>query len=64
MLAAITHGKETARSRIIPSAVIDRVPNLGCVAAYAKQAMRDKLIEHRLYITTYGEDMPEIRNWE
>ena len=22
-----------------------------------------KLIEHRQYINTYGEDLPEIRNW-
>ncbi len=45
------------------SDVIDRVEKLGYVAAYAKQAVRDKLIEHREYITRYGEDMPEIRNW-
>ena len=32
-------------------------------AAYAKQVVRDKLIDHRQYITTYGEDMPEIRDW-
>ncbi|MEE8290554.1 MAG: phosphoketolase family protein [Candidatus Tectomicrobia bacterium] len=44
--------------------VIDRVPKLGYVAAYAKQAVRDKLIEHEQYITTYGEDMPEIREWK
>ena len=43
--------------------VIDRVPKLGYVAAYAKQAVRDKLIEHKEYITKYGEDMPEIREW-
>ena len=30
--------------------VIDRVPQLGARAAYAKQAMRDKLIEHKQYI--------------
>ncbi len=44
--------------------VIDRVPGLGPNAAYVKQAMRDKLIEHKQYIATYGEDMPEIRNWK
>ena len=43
--------------------VIDRVEKLGPVAAYAKQAMRDKLIEHRQYIHEHGEDMPEIRDW-
>ena len=43
--------------------VIDRVPALGLRAAYAQQAIRDKLIEHKQYIAKYGEDMPEIRNW-
>jgi len=44
--------------------VIDRVPKLGYLAAYTKQPMRDKLIEHRQYINRYGEDMPEIRDWK
>ena len=43
--------------------VIDRVPKLGARAAYAKQAIRDKLIEHKQYIARYGDDMPEIANW-
>jgi len=43
--------------------VIDRVPDLGSVAAYTKQLMRDKLIEHKQYIKKYGQDMPEIREW-
>jgi xylulose-5-phosphate/fructose-6-phosphate phosphoketolase len=43
--------------------VIDRVPALGSRAAYAKQAIRDKLIDHRRYIREHGEDMPEIRDW-
>ena len=43
--------------------VIDRVPQLGYRAAYLKQHMRDKLVEHRQYITQYGEDMPEILSW-
>ena len=44
--------------------VIDRVPQLGPKAAYAKQAIRDKLIEHKQYVTKHGEDLPEIRNWK
>jgi xylulose-5-phosphate/fructose-6-phosphate phosphoketolase len=43
--------------------VIDRVPKLGSVAAYAKQAIRDKLIKHAGYIRQHGEDMPEVREW-
>ncbi|MGC1394526.1 MAG: phosphoketolase family protein, partial [Coleofasciculaceae cyanobacterium] len=43
--------------------VIDRVPKLGYTAAYAKQYLRDKLIDHKHYITKHGDDMPEIRNW-
>jgi xylulose-5-phosphate/fructose-6-phosphate phosphoketolase len=44
--------------------VIDRVPNLGYKAAYVKQMMHDKLIEHKLYITEHGQDMPEILHWK
>jgi xylulose-5-phosphate/fructose-6-phosphate phosphoketolase len=43
--------------------VIDKVPKLAVRAAYAKQALRDKLIEHREYICTFGDDMPEITGW-
>jgi len=39
-------------------------PALGARAAYVKQAIRDKLLEHKAYIQRYGEDMPEIRNWQ
>ena len=44
--------------------VIDRVPQLGSRVAYAKQTIRDKLIDHKYYISTYGDDMPEIRDWK
>ena len=43
--------------------VIDRVPKLGYMAAYVRQAVRDKLIDHTHYISEHGEDMPEIQNW-
>ncbi|HWC95667.1 MAG TPA: phosphoketolase family protein [Candidatus Sulfopaludibacter sp.] len=44
--------------------VIDRVPRIQKVAAHQKQALRNKLIEHKLYITEHGDDMPEIRDWK
>ena len=43
--------------------VIDRVPRLGPRAAYAREALKSKLIEHRNYVSTYGEDLPEVRDW-
>jgi xylulose-5-phosphate/fructose-6-phosphate phosphoketolase len=46
------------------AAVVDRVPKLSPYAAEVKEATRDKLIEHKRYIDEYGEDMPEIRNWQ
>ncbi len=44
--------------------VIDRVPDLGSQGAYLKQQMQDKVIEHKRYISSHGQDMPEIRNWK
>jgi xylulose-5-phosphate/fructose-6-phosphate phosphoketolase len=43
--------------------VIDRVPGLGSRAAYVKQFLRDKLLDHKNYVHKHGEDMPEILDW-
>jgi xylulose-5-phosphate/fructose-6-phosphate phosphoketolase len=43
--------------------VVDRLPQLGARAAYAKQTLGEKLIEHKQYISEHGDDLPEIRNW-
>jgi xylulose-5-phosphate/fructose-6-phosphate phosphoketolase len=44
--------------------VINRLPNLGASGAALKRLVQEKLIEHKLYIDKYGQDMPEIRNWK
>jgi xylulose-5-phosphate/fructose-6-phosphate phosphoketolase len=44
--------------------VIDRVPRLRTVGAHARDRLRDQLSEHRQYVRTHGEDMPEIRDWQ
>jgi xylulose-5-phosphate/fructose-6-phosphate phosphoketolase len=44
--------------------VLDRLPELGSKGDYLKQQMKDKLIEHKLYIYRHGQDLPEIRNWK
>jgi xylulose-5-phosphate/fructose-6-phosphate phosphoketolase len=42
---------------------IERVPGLSVKAVAFKQRLRDKLIEHKLYVRKHGEDMPEVRDW-
>ncbi|PXW65393.1 phosphoketolase family protein [Methylobacterium sp. B4] len=43
---------------------IDRVPGLVTRAARAKQAFRDQLITHKLYVREHGEDLPVIQGWK
>ncbi len=44
--------------------VIDRLPQLGSRRAYAKQAIQNRLVDHKSYISRFGDDMPEIRDWK
>ena len=46
------------------SDVMDRVPKMRARAPHIKQAMRDRLVEHKEYIERHGEDMPAIRDWK
>src|SRR5262249_20431323 len=43
--------------------VVQRVPGLAESVPEFKGYLRNHLIEHKLYIARYGEDMPEIRDW-
>ncbi|MBN8550090.1 MAG: phosphoketolase family protein [Deltaproteobacteria bacterium] len=43
--------------------VIDRVSGLHAKAAYLKQKMHDKLLEHKQYIRAHGKDMEEVSAW-
>jgi xylulose-5-phosphate/fructose-6-phosphate phosphoketolase len=45
-------------------AVVDRLPQLQGRAAYLKQDLRDRLLAHHDYIRHYGDDLPEIRDWQ
>ncbi|MGY1666409.1 phosphoketolase family protein [Geodermatophilus sp. SYSU D00696] len=45
-------------------AVIDRVPRLRARGAHLRDRLTNQLIEHRRYIRTHGEDLPEIRDWQ
>ncbi|HEV3153830.1 MAG TPA: phosphoketolase family protein [Candidatus Baltobacteraceae bacterium] len=44
--------------------VIDRVPRVCDKAGHVKQLIRDRLVQHRLYIEEHGEDLPDIRDWK
>ena len=51
------------RFRLVSDA-IDRLPGLTEHAAYLKQWLRDKWIEHNAYFRLHGDDMPEMKNWK
>lgn len=43
---------------------IDRVQGLREQATHIRQKFIDQLIVHKRYITEYGDDLPEIKNWK
>jgi xylulose-5-phosphate/fructose-6-phosphate phosphoketolase len=45
-------------------AVLDAVPRLRDISAHAREALKNKLVEHRQYIRVHGEDQAEIRQWQ
>ncbi len=44
--------------------VVVRTPKLEPLHAYIRQMIEGKLIDHKRYINTHGEDMPEIQGWK
>jgi xylulose-5-phosphate/fructose-6-phosphate phosphoketolase len=51
---------EIDRFHLVLSA-LDRLP---IESLKVKEAMKEKLLQHKKYIYEHGEDMPEIRNWK
>jgi xylulose-5-phosphate/fructose-6-phosphate phosphoketolase len=44
--------------------VVKRVPRLSAFVDEATQRFTEKMQAHKLYVSQYGEDMPEVRNWK
>jgi xylulose-5-phosphate/fructose-6-phosphate phosphoketolase len=43
--------------------VAARVPKLAARAPHLRQAMEERVIDHKAYICRHGDDMPAIKNW-
>jgi xylulose-5-phosphate/fructose-6-phosphate phosphoketolase len=43
--------------------VIDRVARLQGTSGAVREQLKNKLIEHKIYIQSHGEDLPEIHDW-
>jgi xylulose-5-phosphate/fructose-6-phosphate phosphoketolase len=54
---------ELDRFHLVMDAV-DRLPGTGKNGLELKQILLAKLVEHRSYINTFGQDMPDISNWQ
>lgn len=54
---------EIDRFNLVKDAVM-HLPQLGNKGSFLIQQMNDKLVEHKQYIAEYGQDLPEVRDWE
>jgi len=45
-------------------AAVEMIPRYSNIRGYIREMVQGKLIDHRHYIRTHGEDMPEIQNWK
>ena len=43
---------------------IDRLPQTGARGLHLKEQLESKSLEHGKYIEKWGEDLPDIRNWQ
>ncbi len=43
---------------------IDHLPQTGNDGLFVKRRLEQKLVDHKLYIREYGQDLPEIRDWK
>jgi xylulose-5-phosphate/fructose-6-phosphate phosphoketolase len=44
--------------------VIDRVPRLQATSGAAREELKNRLIEHKIYVQSQGEDMEAIQDWK
>jgi xylulose-5-phosphate/fructose-6-phosphate phosphoketolase len=45
-------------------AVVTRVPSVAARVADVQARVREMLAKHRAYVTTHGNDLPEVRDWQ
>jgi xylulose-5-phosphate/fructose-6-phosphate phosphoketolase len=42
---------------------LERVPRLAGSTGHARQYIRDRLLDHRRYVSRHGEDLPDVHSW-
>lgn len=45
-------------------AAVERVPRFISIRCHIRETLENKLIEHHEYIRSYGDDLPEIKEWK